>query len=173
MPSQSGVDDSTDRPVRMQALVARHSLPIEFDDPGCPYLVQVEFVDEEGAAVPNSVTLTRRPGGPSLTSTGLRSVPLGNFLASARRAGMLSDVAGTVAELRTEFKQNQELRLVATIYRNAVRDGIRSPSKHVGEVLGYSRSHAARLVGLARQQGLLGPTSSGRAGEMGPPKGEA
>ena len=60
------------------------------------------------------------------------------------------------------------VQIVANLYRNAVDDGNRAPSKHVAEVLGYSRAHAARLVGQARKVGLLGPAQKGRAGEARP-----
>jgi hypothetical protein len=62
---------------------------------------------------------------------------------------------------------------VAEAYRAALADPAtaRRPSLEVARRLFKSRTHAARLVAMAREAGLLGPATPGRAGE-GIPAGE-
>jgi hypothetical protein len=56
---------------------------------------------------------------------------------------------------------------VAEVYRAALADPAtaRRPSLEVARRLFKSRTHAARLVAMAREAGLLGPAIPGRAGE--------
>ena len=63
---------------------------------------------------------------------------------------------------------------VAEAYRAALADPAtaRRPSLEVARRLFKSRTHAARLVAMAREAGLLGPAIPGRAGEGIPTGGE-
>lgn len=59
---------------------------------------------------------------------------------------------------------DDQLQQVADVYRAALAAGT-PPTQTVADRLHVSRSHAGRLVGQARQRGLLGPTSRGRAAQ--------
>lgn len=67
----------------------------------------------------------------------------------------------TVREGRGSRTDNEQFAQVAKVYERAVREG-RPPVRAVAEELGYSRSHAGRLVSQARTAGLLRPTSPGK-----------
>lgn len=57
------------------------------------------------------------------------------------------------------------LRDVVAVYREADADG-RPPTRAVADHFETSHSTAARWVGHARRNGLLGPTQAGKAGEQ-------
>lgn len=59
----------------------------------------------------------------------------------------------------------QKLRLVAAVYRDALRDGS-PPTVAVAVELKVSHSQAANLVSKARHWGLLEATTKGRASRL-------
>jgi hypothetical protein len=168
--SDAGADRQLegDSPIEVQAWADRQSLVVDFNDPDCPYGVRVRFATWglDSSPLVGEVVVVRRAFGPDITSKGLRSVKLARLLAAAADAGLTDDIPRTWERLRSSSKQDDLLREVADEYRRALDRGIRSPSKHVAEAFGYSRPHAARLVGLARQKGFLGPATPGKAGEI-------
>ena len=88
----------------------------------------------------------------------------------------LSEEDAAALEARHRRPQAETLPRVAAAYRRALasdEEGEReAPTQFVADQLGYSRGHASRLVSDARKQGLLGPTSPGRAGEVVSEQGE-
>lgn len=75
--------------------------------------------------------------------------------------------AAMEAAQRQHRPTQETLPEVAAAYREALEDPTtaRAPTAHVGRKLNYSRGHAAKLVGLAREAGLLGPALGTKAGE--------
>jgi hypothetical protein len=59
----------------------------------------------------------------------------------------------------------EQIERAVMIYRAAILDGNRAPTKTVARVLAMSRTQAGRLLAEARERGLLGPAIPRRAGE--------
>lgn len=92
--------------------------------------------------------------GESITTSLMRQVPIDTIV---RRA------LGEASLPRVPIDQSGDrVERAALVYRQAVSAGSYAPTEAVAAELGYSRSHAARLVGQARDRGLLGRTSPGR-----------
>lgn len=74
-----------------------------------------------------------------------------------------------IDDLETPKKQGRpplpdsEIREAATIYQQAIRIGLRFPSKEVAEQLSISSNQARRRIMRARQRGYLPPTKPGKA----------
>ena len=81
-------------------------------------------------------------------------------------AGGIYGGAGVTAAGRGRDTHADRLVRVAEIYRAARQTG-RAPVQAVAAELPSSRSTAGRLVGMARQAGLLKPTTQGRPGPDG------
>lgn len=62
------------------------------------------------------------------------------------------------------MKETTKRERAAVAYTAAVKVGSESPTKHVADALGISRTAAAKLVAAARCDGLLAPTTQGRHG---------
>ena len=69
---------------------------------------------------------------------------------------------------RSRVPNEETLPAVAEAYRTALRDPQYShrATARTGEVLGYSRGHAARLIRKARDEKLLGEAEVGMPGEV-------
>lgn len=137
---------------------------VEVDDPEVPYLVKIGVTLEDGRYQCTSIECLRRtktvPHGPPVTSKGLRQLPLQRLVATA-----LTSQAEQLTH-RSEFitEESDELLRVAAAYRFAYAIGL-PPTKHVAEELGIPGSTATKKVMKAREAGLLGPTTPGKAGE--------
>lgn len=103
-------------------------------------------------------------------STKLAGNPLwGSVLAGVReqydKGGrvLLAESVPVRGPRRRNSVTKQHLKEVARVYRQAVKEG-HPPTKSVAENFGASHSTAARWVGFARQEGILGPARQGRSG---------
>lgn len=159
-------------------------------DPGVS--VKLEFeVDEAGRPRCIGVEARAYDGGDPITAQALR-IPIGRLGSRAMRAPMivtrlgeilegggLKLVAPTRAEREDIYAQYREgarrprrgspitdenLRAVAELYRRALSEGD-PPTKTVCEEFHVQRATASRWIAKARERGLLGPASPGRAGE--------
>jgi len=167
----------------------------DIDDPALPFLVTMTVTAHEGRLACGELRLSRRAGGTPVTDQRLRTVTVRSYLAGIRRqlgsigGGMVilrraeefadsvaleplgeEDVRGLEARHRIRQPTSDTLPRVAAAYRRALAsDDVserEAPTEYVARQLGYSRGHASRLVALARKEGLLGPASPGRAGEV-------
>lgn len=155
-----------------------------------PYDIELTLnIDEHGVVVCERIEARRRPNGAAITNEGLRSVPIRQWtdravaevslhaeveddgrlhlrsssdrpdpgqdaVAPAKRGAPRSPAANRITD--------EYLREVARIYRSATR----APTNAVHEQMNVSRSHAGRLVSLARERGFLKPAPGrGRSGE--------
>lgn len=98
---------------------------------------------QNGRMVPIEVTVTQRPGGPTVTSDRLRSI----------KVATLVKYAAAVTVVSTHLDRS-ELARVAHMYRLAVFTGD-APTRTVADQLGKSRATAGRLIAAARKAGLL------------------
>jgi hypothetical protein len=149
------------------------------------------IVIESGKAIVDEVRLSRPPSGPAVTSEALRAVPVASIMRHAVSVaaipardengqlsieiigpdGSAQPVAGVEKLLprrrprQSKSQRRQLLTKVAETYREAL-DRSAHPGVYVAEILGYSGSHARKLIHDARTEGLLGPAPGpGRLGE--------
>jgi hypothetical protein len=133
-----------------------------------------------GQFVVDQLTVKRRPDGPPVTSEGIRQIPLAVFLRLAVKSNLMH-VGPTIREGNTSTWEltwasplserarggggpsEQDLQTVADIYQAAYVTG-NPPTKTVMGRLELPRSTASRWIALARERGLLGPATSGKAG---------
>jgi hypothetical protein len=135
-----------------------------------------------GHFVVNRLTVKRREDGPPVTSEGIRQIPVTAFLRLALEAHLMH-VGPTVREGdKSTWKltftgpitlserarhgggpSDEDLRAVADIYQLGYMTG-GAPTKTVMDRLGLPRSTASRWIRMARERGLLGPTTRGKAG---------
>lgn len=123
--------------------------------------------------------LKASPGGPFAYSSGFSEEELNKLYSDPRwesaAATLRNDYAGwgvvptpSVLPVRPTRRRNamtkQHLREVAKVYRRALKDE-GTPTKAVAEHFNVSHSTAARWVGTARTEGVLGPAKRGHAGE--------
>ncbi len=128
-----------------------------------PYQVNFYVELEDGRYVCRSIECLQRmdwdPPGPPVTSATMRELPIGRLMADA--------LAAQVGQLRHESEvideTSDELLRVAAAYRSAYAIGL-PPTKHVAEKLGIPGSTATKKVMRAREVGLLGRTTPGKAG---------
>ena len=158
--------------------------------------VTVTIAVEDGSALVDEVRIHRHPGAESITASTLRAIPVATI---ARHAvdvaampahfdgGRLSiqllgsdgltgagsaepdEVPRRRARLSPE-QRNDLLRKVASAYRESLTLSENPrPAVHVAKSLGYSSSHARKLIHEARTEGILGPAPGpGRVGEVSP-----
>lgn len=97
----------------------------------------------------------------------LRAVQVQSLLRQAVDAAIKKKGSRPMLHVGPKFAKDgptdQALEAVAMIYRVA-HVSVESPTKAVAERLGLPGSTAGRWVGKARQKGLLGPATKGRAG---------
>lgn len=133
------------------------------------YDVTLTLVVEGDRYVTDEIVCKRKPGGVLVTSDGMRSIPVAQIVrdAAPHLAGLImrftTDEHGQVFGEPLGDWSEDDLTAVAGIYRTAHACGI-PPTKAVAEALGLSQSTAAKRVMRARADGLLGKTTSGRAG---------
>jgi hypothetical protein len=180
--------DLTGRLVQLQpglAMPERYSASV--DDPDLPFTVRITVVVEQGRPVCESLAAERRPEGIPITIESLRlpvarlireTAPLVALAVRETDAGSKltpstpaeqEQVHATIRSSRKpkrgpNIEQDQRLDRVAEIYRAALASGA-WPTQAVAEGLHVSRSHAGRLVMMARRRGKLGPTLPGKKGE--------
>jgi hypothetical protein len=167
---------------------------VKVDDPKIPYLLDLEVAVRQGRGPTcESMRCTQRPDGPTVSTEGIRRLPVAGILVSTalyaavsvetfKSSARVSPV--TAAEMRSpEFRafermlasgprrrpgrrptDDDRLEQVAEVYRAAVALG-EPPTMAVHTKLSVSRSHAGRLVHQARGRGFLGKTRPGRRGE--------
>lgn len=141
------------------------------------YRVEVEVGVEDGRLVAESVTVSRRRGGPPVTGEAIRGIPVARMTHEAgvmvRQVVDNGDGSLTVTtrslddetaeRLRDNGPTAETLEWVAYLYRVALLRGD-PPTQSVQESLDIPRSTAGRWVAAARSAGLLGPTEAGKAG---------
>jgi hypothetical protein len=134
-----------------------------------------------GRFVCDQLTVKRRPDGPPVTSEGIRQIPLAAFLRLAVESNLMH-VGPTIREGNTSSWEytwasplagserargggptDRDLQTVADIYQAAYVTG-NPPTKTVMSRLELPRSTASRWIRMARERGLLGPATSGKAG---------
>jgi Family of unknown function (DUF6214) len=147
-----------------------------------PYSLDLHVVYDGGRFVVDQLTVTRRPGGPPITTEGLREIPIAAMVRTGIENGLMrvgpreydgrtSSWKLTKAEPIALSERAQagggpsddDLRAVADVYHIAYAVG-EPPTKTVMERLGLSRSTASRWIALARKRGLLGPATPRKAG---------
>ena len=161
-------------------------------DPAVPYDLTMTVGAHNEMLACESFTITKRPGGPAVTSTDIRRVTIDTYLARIRweleayhGGGMLvQPVRRTSQMISFDFppargrlqafehgqrrgKGSLTTTQVAELYREALRSPreISSrPTEWVAEQLGYSRGHISRILTQARREGLPG------LGDMRPPR---
>jgi len=121
-----------------------------------------------------AVLLQSRPGAPPLDSTNVR-IPIRRYFdeaiaaASAKYGDGDQEPVPAWTGTRGRRITHEQLQQVADIYRRAVNNG-KPPLRELEHTLGVAYSSAARLVGQARDAGLLGPPLRlGVAGESDQP----
>jgi hypothetical protein len=151
------------------------------DQEELPYRLTIRVVYEDGRFVVDQLTVKRQPGGPPVTSEGIREVPIGAVLRLAVEHNVMR-VGPTIREgnsssweltwasplelserTRHTGPTERDLQTVADAYHVAYATS-QAPTKAVMERLGLPRSTASRWIALARKRGLLGPASPGKAG---------
>ena len=128
-----------------------------------PYDVQLllEVVDER--VVVTELTVKQRKGGPPVTGTDLRNVPVQRILESVLAENMyrkVVDKKGRSIATPIDFTAEPDV-VVTAIYRLAVALGY-PPVRAVSEGLGVSQSTARGRIAAARSKGLLSPTVKGK-----------
>jgi hypothetical protein len=152
------------------------------------YSLEADVVYEQpvggrmGHFVVDRLTIRRREDGPPITTEGLRELPIAAFLRLAVEGSLLrvgprqydghtSSWKLTPAEPITLSERaqagggpsDQDLRAVADIYQLAYLTHA-APTKAVMGRFNLPRSTASRWIRLARERGLLGPATPGKAG---------
>jgi hypothetical protein len=132
-----------------------------------PYIHRLEFYARHAYLSGDSL--------PGLSSTMLRKIPVSSMVFEVVALTADYDANGVqpmpFQQLRRHLERGRPIGAsddllgeVARQYQLAVQSGSRAPTADVGKVMGYSRSHAARLVGRARAAGLLGAARRGKGG---------
>lgn len=141
--------------------------------------VSVEGEIRDGDVVCVGLKIIVRDDG-AIAKQDLRDLPLARFLALTVAPWVFvreAEVVHTFGENVTEVAEtlprrkrrigDDHLREVADVYRQAVTEGRRNPTKAVGEELGLNRSTAGKHVQRARERDFLGPAPGPmRAGEV-------
>jgi hypothetical protein len=146
----------------------------EATGPAIPYDVKLEAHFDVGRFQVLSLTATRRVEGESVTTEGLRRVPVGRILQQALEKLVVDwdwqskfvewGPWGVRLRTRPEGPNEDALLTVAALYRFAHMVGV-PPTAYVAETLSLPKSTAGRWVGLARKSGHLGPALGTKAGE--------
>lgn len=180
-----GVDVEVTGTGRVVPLAGGFSLFDRFDaridDPDVPVLVELGVALEAGRLVAERVTCLRRGGGGPVTSDVLPRVPVGRLVRAAatnvvmRSEGQAVMGGRGLVSVNTPYRPEvdvsqgptpEALEAVAVVYRLAFAVG-EPPTRAVAEQLGLARSTAGRWVQRAREAGLLGATTEGRASVNG------
>jgi hypothetical protein len=137
----------------------------DMPDDDVPYEVRLHLVAADGRLVCQTVTVEATDQSGPVTAEGLRGIPLAGLLRwgvreHARQQGRRFNPDPDVAK---DGPTPEALRAAATVYRLAYALG-EPPTKAVSVSLGLTYSTAARWVAKAREAGLLGATTQGRAG---------
>jgi hypothetical protein len=142
--------------------------------PAIPYDVSIEGHFQAGRFRVLKLTAISRANGESVSTEGLRKVPVGRIMRQALEKIVVDWewTSGLVewgpwgVRLHTQPKGPDEdaLRTVAALYRFAHMVGV-PPTAYVAETLNLPKSTAGRWVGLARRSGHLGPALGTKAGE--------
>lgn len=135
-----------------------------------PYLVEMTITFEGGRYGVELLTCRRTSGGCVVDSAGMRMVPIAKLIALAVTPYVLqSEVDGSAwapfpgasPEDALHGPTNETLRKLAAVYAVAYACGLH-PVKAVTDTFGLARSTAGRWVSMARERGLLGPTTPGK-----------
>lgn len=125
--------------------------------------LKVELVD--GRYECSSIDCAQKPGGPPVTTNGIRTIPVGSLIAiglagnvmkyepNPRAAGVVGGPVGPWSD---------DLVSVAAVYRLAFACGL-PPTTEVAKAFQVSQSVAGNRVMKARRAGLLDATSKGKA----------
>jgi hypothetical protein len=149
---------------------------------GLPYRLELRVVHEEGRFVVDQLTVKRREGGPPVTTERLREVPIAALLRLAVESNIMRVGPTTREGNRSSWEltwasplalserakggggpSDEDLRTVAALYQVAYATG-QAPTRLVMNRLELPRSTASRWIALARERGLLGPATPGKAG---------
>jgi len=131
----------------------------------CDVELRAELDETVGTYVVSEVRCSRRRGGAEVTGEAIRAVPVERILrAGAIQVNRLFTPTRNIEEIRAQGPTDENLRLVARIYRLAhlVRD---TPTTAVSKALRVPYPTAARWVRQARQRGFLGATEPRKRGE--------
>lgn len=135
------------------------------------YDLELHTVYEAGRVICDRLTVTRRPGGPSVTTEGLRKIPIAGLVRDGLESTRLpfreyvfaAEQTAPVDRRPTAGPTEEDLRAVADSYRAAYATGA-PPTRAVMSRLKLPRSTASRWIALARKRGLLGPATPRKAG---------
>jgi hypothetical protein len=156
---------------------------VRVDDDQFPCVVELEVAVVDGRPQCRELRVSAREGGPPVTSEEIRRLPIAGFLRhtaqyAAYRHELLpngsvkftpiadQDIDAVYGQLRRRGprrgRDHERLKEVAGIYQAALarRD---PPTQTVANVMSVAQSTAAKLVRAARNEGLLPPTTRGRA----------
>jgi hypothetical protein len=153
------------------------------DDPEFPYEVVAVVEIEDGQPHCRELRLRAVDGGPPITGSALRSIPLASYLERTlelqwlpyrKQAGTDCVELATSRDVkegrRTRRPKDEVLPKVIEEYRRALADPDpavrRAPTQAVADRLHYERGHVSRLLSEARKLGLLGSARRGRPGEV-------
>lgn len=126
----------------------------------CPFdITAIVDADENGALRVVSLTVEERPGGPKITASSLRNVPIRELLADIEtdfpdECDPFSAWRMPAGKAGSARLNNQILAAVADVYRLAADLGA-DPTNKVAEVFRKPRSTAGRWVMEARRRGYL------------------
>lgn len=123
---------------------------------GLRYDVTLTLSFAGGRYVCTALNVQQRDDGEPISSDGLRYVPIAKIVA----AGMREHFQRNVTEA---LDAANDVERAARVYRLAYACGLR-PTTTVAATLGIALSTAGKKVLRARQLGLLGATSWGKAG---------
>jgi hypothetical protein len=149
---------------------------------GLPYRLELRVIHEDGRFVVDQLTVKRKPGGPPLSTEGLRDIPVAALLRLAVESNVMR-VGPTIRDGNTSSWEltwasplelserakggggpsDADLQTVADLYHVAYATS-QAPTKLVMNRLGLPRSTASRWIALARKRGLLGPATPRKAG---------
>ena len=149
---------------------------------GLPYRLELRVVHEDGRFVVDQLTVKRREDGPPVTTEHLREVPIAALLRLAVESNIMRVGPTTREGNRSSWEltwasplalserakggggpSDEDLRTVAALYQVAYATG-QAPTRLVMNRLELPRSTASRWIALARERGLLGPATPGKAG---------
>jgi len=153
---------------------------VEVDDPKCPVLLEVHVVVQDGQPRCAELRCRPRPGGPPVSSEGLRSVPLARYLRESaylysvrvteldEGRGLLVSATGTGDEplLAEAARRSPRQQMTDDLLRDVARvysDAGSKPTQAVMRRFHVSRPTAGRWVGLARSRGFLPKMPTKRA----------
>lgn len=145
------------------------------DDDAVPFEVRMVIAYDGDRFHVNELCCHQVDGGPPVTGEAIRTLPVARLMGEA--AAHVFNVEATGAPDRSvkvtplgafgpsdvaDGPTDEALRKVATVYQLHHACGL-PPTKAVEVVFELPRSTAGRWVGMARERGLLGPTTPGRA----------